>query len=536
MSDNRKSRKRNPKTKSNVNTKSGCDASERTITRFKSNNDVSWYTPTTQLLNDSASLSYNHATGMPLDLGTEAYHKHLESMIPTGHIPPAVATPGIMSLTAVIGPGISKDNTSAVNIAARNIYSFVRHANSGHSNYDAPDLMMYLLAMDSVYSLYNSAKRLYGVLSLYDVKNRYLPSALVKAMGFNYEDMLLHIPDLRYFLNNVCHKINTLRVPNIMDLMIRHSWLFSNVYADSDLPTAQMYVFRMLNVYQFDEFTLPAKLKWVDVAEHGNMSFAELVELFNSILDPIIESEDFNVMSGDILKAYGEGALFTVSEVADDYSVKPVYDETVLLQIDNSIVLPGVPRTDITMVVDTNTLIWKPEIGEINGLGWNTRRILNHHKADITPADTMEATRLVPVVEESYVNSRWKCAIESCGSDFICDAEIYYYGIADATGKLGVVANPFTSCKTVFVADDDRMGFHVLLGLVSKFKYHPQFWIYVYAGDNTTKSFDITRQDMKEIDLVSVMVELDHYTTVGDVELKRMHDTAIMSLFGVKSK
>lgn len=95
-----------------------------------------------QLVKDVASLSFRTPLGSPSGLPSRSN--------PVGRDRRSI--PGIMNLYFVPTIGSSTaGESSAINIAAKNIYSFVRHENSGRINYDAPDLMLYLLALDSAF-------------------------------------------------------------------------------------------------------------------------------------------------------------------------------------------------------------------------------------------------------------------------------------------------------------------------------------------------------------------------------------------------
>lgn len=524
---------RKGKTWNNANIKVASNPDE--VVRNKTN-DISWYAPSEQILRDAASISYNYAAGNILNIARE----YLNPEVPYNGA--AYATPGIMELDTAICPGISESNSSAINIAARQIYSYVRHANSGHSNYDAPDLMMYMMAMDSVYAMFNNLKRLYGVLSVYDIKNRYLPEALVRAMGFKFDNVVQRIPNIRYYLNTIANKINTLCVPAVLNVMVRHSWLFSNVYADSDLPTAQLYVFRMRNYYKYNEFTLPAKLESVAFRTSADalLTFEEYSAKLDEALAAIIESEDFNIMSGDILKAYGEGNLFRVSAVSDDYKVTPVVDANVLLQIDNAIVVPFLSNSDITVNVDTNTILWTPSVDKnfIESLGFEGNWIINTHVAEVTPADTMEATRLMPVCSESFTDGNWTIKIDSCGSDIIAGASMLYYKKEhDSSTNLNLYALGFESAVTTYMNPTYKVADAVLsaLTMLSRFKYHPQIRVFSYSADTSTAIFNSGDVNMKKIQLLGTLCDLDHFTVVAPDVLSRLHDTAILGEFGIKS-
>lgn len=105
-------------------------------------------------MRDVASLSYNTPLGK------------------AGRLPDRVgptldqtAIPGIAAIHYVPTIGTSgTTEASAANIAAKNIYAYVRYANSGARNYEAVDLMMYLMACDSAYMLYAHMCGIYSAL------------------------------------------------------------------------------------------------------------------------------------------------------------------------------------------------------------------------------------------------------------------------------------------------------------------------------------------------------------------------------------
>lgn len=113
-------------------------------------NDPSWYYNSEQILRDVASFSFMKPLGYPLryqnQVGPTAGSNTVMMNGFSGFVP------GVLSVQVGLTPGISTDSQSPLNLAATNIYSFVRHKNSGSRNYDSPDLMLYLLAMDSLFS------------------------------------------------------------------------------------------------------------------------------------------------------------------------------------------------------------------------------------------------------------------------------------------------------------------------------------------------------------------------------------------------
>lgn len=383
-------------------------------------NDANWYFKDQRTLEDVASFSYDAPLGDKL---------HPNKLVPANFSNYATAVPGLF--VAGIGPcfGVSADGSSPVNLAALNVYSYVRYKNSGSKNYDAPDLMMYLLTMDSIYSCWNWLKRIYGEASTYSQRNKYMPKAYFKAEGVDMMDVISNLANFRGFLNVAASRISAFCVPAVMPLFVRHSWLFSNIYKDANIHKAQQYMFVPSYFYKYDETTNPkgGQLVPLNVRYNANnyttlLKVSDLINLLNELIDAAQTAEDIGVMSGDILKAYGEGNLFTLSTVDPDYKVEPVYNEEVLMQIENmSHGLVGVAHPDITTLAvtqdpDTNWIIFDPAwtVNPAHTLG----RIVNMHKDNPTASDVMVATRLV---NSTFTGSDGKTHYSSVGSEIVWD-------------------------------------------------------------------------------------------------------------------
>lgn len=99
------------------------------------------------------------------------------------------------------------------------------------------------------------------------------------------------------------------------------------------------------------------------------------------MLDVLLSNEDINIMSGDIMKAYGSD-LFTIPYIQENEIQEIVHDENLLLQFSNSTVLDMVGATISSGVVNNNTTAVRftrpkntgafefttmPEIGQLNG-------------------------------------------------------------------------------------------------------------------------------------------------------------------------
>lgn len=191
-------------------------------------NDPSWYGTSPELIRDSASIPFSWPVGTSFN-------------VDDGYTIDSV--PGIMALSVQSGIGGCYTENDAVNVASSAIYTYVRHANSGHSNYDAPDLMMYLLAMSSIYSFITWCQRNLAALNTFDQRNRYIPKGILKANSVDYESLRDNQANFRFWLNTFITKVSSLVVPNVMPIFQRLAFLYANIYIDGPTIKDQLYMY-----------------------------------------------------------------------------------------------------------------------------------------------------------------------------------------------------------------------------------------------------------------------------------------------------
>lgn len=498
--------------------------------RVKTSNDPQWYFKDKQILYDVASFSFNQPTGNKLHFNK--YHVPNPSV---DNLRSLSSVPGVLSIT--VGPtcGVGTDAQSPVNLGATNVYSFVRYKNSGSANYDSPDLMLYLIAMDSLYAAWNWMKRIYGYATVYSQRNKYMPRAYAELENVDLDDIMSNLADFRGWLNIKSQEIAAFCVPATMNYMVRHSWLFSNIFTDSNTAKAQQYMYTPAWFYQYDEMSSPQGgiLKPVVVnmsAPSAKWNFQSLQKLLNGMLEAVNYSEDIGIMSGDILKAYGESGLFTLSLIPDDYRVDPVYSQEVLTQIENaqpvSLGSDVIEQFTIRQNPDTNYITCQPKF-----LNYSVPRsggYLNFHWDGVTPEQVMVASRLKPAL----VQSETSAVITSMGSELATGATIAQFlpsgkwsdPIVD-TAALDIATYnvPFTVYPNLTTLDEAAVAqYFGCINALFSFDWGPEM-IFGYAsqGDNnlvyhacgTTRDWDnyvyIDNHDMESMNTVALLSEFN---------------------------
>lgn len=480
--------------------------------KYSKDNDPSWYAANEQILKDSATLAFSTMQGSKLSIP---------------NMPARM--PGIMRIDLLGVPGISDGSTSAVNIASRNIYSYVRHANSGAANYEAPDLMLYLLAMDQAYMYYSWMRRIYCTFRTYFQRNYYTPKWIIESMGVDYADLESKLSDFRLYINIFAQKCGSLVTPSGMTFLTRHSWLNSNIFADAPTDKAQFIYF---NTPYFGIFSPRTSTKGGELIytklkpQTGKITLDRIIEFGNSILEPLIADEDINIMSGDILKAFGD-SVNKLALVNENDVILPVYSPEVLTQIQNLREIPlenpeiRVSQENGYLITNYSTL--KFVSTDVAKLKLDADNILNMPMTDPTPGDVMVATRLMGVLESTAENAY---RIASCGTEICLSVGIYTLN-EDGKGLTNSGSGYLATVKSSGTGDvSDTVKMVSLKAVVDQlanlavFNSHPKALIAIFGTDN---SLIYSR----------LVMELDNYTVINPSDVKQMDDVAVLNEFDV---
>lgn len=524
-------------------------------------NDPSWYALTPALLKDAASLPFSQATGLPFRVAnTEG------------------SLPGVMALSIRTVPGTNDYSDSPINVASRNIYSWVRHANSGSRNYDSPNLMMYLMAMDSLFAIYSHCARMYGLLRVYAQKNRNYPRAFFDLVGWDYDDFVANMASFRLWLNTFVERVGSMCVPANMTFMLRHMWMFQHVWLDGPTTKAQSYFFYPQEVlrymYDKDDSEFPIKLESMRVCPGPNYGsetpwkVTRVTAAIDDCIRSILEREDLAIMSGDILKAYGSNGIWKLVPIHEDFVVLPTFSQEVMYQIHNSTccvdmnkTLGTKPNVYIAEYADTttNTTWLKTMVGkDITGaasfqnyhvmsalLGrgrgsagfyYTGQQLLNFHHEDVTPEDVMVATRLSATYDMVWTDmtaaNKAGTLTAIAGSEVVTGRHLVRYVIDATSGKMTPQFVCFSNINTPTVAQNPGLNAQQpwvkdYAKVASLFEYAP----IAYDFSTNVSSKDVPA--IYDTPITDVIGSLENYTTVDFKVLSNMHLAALMSEFYV---
>jgi hypothetical protein len=472
-------------------------------------NDPSWYTDN-NLSGASANLFFTKPFGTKIKLWDDQVWSDVTSN--TQNIDSA---PGIMALGVVpkFGPSIGLNDAAPLNVTSQAVYSFVRHANSGSRNYDAPDLMTYILSLADCYSVVGYMQRLYATINRYYPENKYFAKSVVNSMNADFDSFAGNMAQFRFYINTVISKLTAFAIPADMDFFKRRADIYTNIYMEDESIKDQLYLFYPLGFYKYtvDSSYDEAYLKFYSFpGTSGFVNFSNLQTYVNDMIQRLLEAEDIGIMSGDILKAYGSN-IIKLSYIPEIMLIDPVvHDYNVLYQIRNASFTSTMVTPDLHQDSAKQYLEWDDTMtaSSVHGAALRVHKLpLVSNSLHPTADEVMESTRLM------FTSSNY----ESDGTGWINDLVVGTEAISTVTiycfgaGSLSAVGSVFTTQYTTNTK---------LLHLFSSFKYHPTIYL-ITSITSGSGVYDGLFQD------------LDNVYTLDPETLINLHQTAIMKMLVV---
>lgn len=509
----------------------------RSTKQTAKSNDVAWYANNAELLRAAASMPFTDVVGRPFD----------------GK--PELSVPGVLQMVWM--PSIGWGPSAPLNQAANSIYSFTVHANSRNTRYNAVDEMLVILAGAQVFSAIALGIRAYGVMRRFSQLDRYTPSALVAAMGFDYEDLKSNLANMWFSLNELIARTQQIWIPNTMPVIARWFWLNSNLYMDADSAKSQYYVFTpgwfyMYNETKYETGGSLTPIPWMpqitsNNAATGLNTWSDYLDKVNQMVNALINSEDRGVIFGDILKAYGPDKLYALPPITADYVVEPVYDREVLSQIENCNVYTKILGTSgfnngVGDIHQDNSVSWLVQEWDHVVLPstapttlFNTgARILNFHQKEApTPEQIMVATRLMHMGAMYYNNYKVgnvnyaNVGPATCGTEVIGQINMFYNKMNSDNNTPEL----FLTRLQAIIADSGSTPPKADFMKWIAFDWAP--WIDVVVPVAQTSLIDKGVGGQVAAEFCYGIGDYDMYTTIDIKDLAKMHTTAIYSEFGV---
>lgn len=514
------------------------DRNERMEMESKTNsytvNDPEWYSLTPEITQAVASVPFSNA------VGASGVIKHPWPVYAFNDAMGSTAVPTLMSLYSYMSPGFSVDATSPVNVAAQKLYTYIRKNQSVYAPYEACDMIMYILAMNSAWEYHAWMTKLYGLLSTYSAQNFSMPDDFIEACGVDANDLRKHSMDFWGWINIFANRMQSYVVPVDMTYTKRHIYMHSNIFIDNDAAhmKAQFYQFvpyAFFNYSGYAESTGGRLNSIICMADHLRptgelLSFYTLKSIGEIMLNALAD-QDIRAMSGDILKAVGDDKVMRLPTIPIDLKVSPVYDGYMLSQINNAFIPASCPKTKedlddawgITQDGAHGLVMFTPlNVQTVDaGYGEDAPQFrLNLHTDKPTPEDVLEATRNMHSIGSVPTSQR------SCGSEIIAMATVTNPGTLNKNVNVSTNMAIYKADPSSGLIEFDPVAATAVLQ-VSAFNHHPA--INVLAASNAA-------QDEEEgifYRTLGTLGDVDNLTYLSAEHLARIHYASLMKMFHI---
>lgn len=386
------------------------------------------------------------------------------------------------------------------------MYAQMRMQLGSTASYDATDIMMYLGAMDSAYLHYALGSKIYGMLRLSSPFNDYVLRHVAEANSIDYDSFAQNLENFRSQLNLFGIFLASRNVPGEFDIFARHIWTQMHMWKDSNTAKAQLYTMVPDGYYIYTEATSGPGYLAANLypyartgASSGLLTYTQWQNIANTMFENLTGS-DVDQMSADIGKAFKEN-LYMLNLIPEEYILPIDYSEELMMQIENSqlcgypqVTAIGSSSTNYWDIIQTTDLPRNPRLVQTamctqvnNGLNmtaaaitnfnyaWAAKKVLNFHKAEITDADVLVASRGVPgnVATISGATNANVLVMEY-GTEVYTTARLFT--LVPATGAM---TQQLYSSRTTF---NDITSAVPLLATWAQFDWAPHLWA-MYGTD-----------------------------------------------------
>lgn len=535
----------------------------------KSDNDPSWYTPSNTLLSNVASFQTDLKIGKPIEMKFMGDGSMFDTI---KRVPQW--TPGILAFRVIPYTYSEGSATDPINLCASALYTAMQVNSSRNPQYQANDLMLYLMAVSSAYSCLAWGERAYGtVTDNYEMLNDYTPGALTFAQGFNYENVRKNLANFRTAINTFAYQLGSFYLPRDINYVARQVFLYETVYMDANTPKSQYYLYKPA-----------AFLRWVEGTTEGgvavptylegtterleNVSVEQWIELMESLVNPLRQSDDIRLMASDLIKAFGLSSSYQLTPIADTFNIKPVYNQEVLMQFENAYIMPPLSHTegvlDLTLRYTQNTelnrdtitsvLEYSTPIDSASGATWSgedmiqnafnatanaitpNEVLLNYHVDNPTPEQIMVSSRLSCIpwngVNATLDTTNKKAKLSGfsrSGTELIAGAQMFYDSREQrGSGLTGyryfnISTSMFRYVGNTADAESEFANIFNLLGILDAWDWHPKvnFAIVAHKEGNNPHHLEVSQ----------FVYDLETWLKISNDEWDNMNLIALYGLF-----
>lgn len=501
-------------------------------------NDISWYNKMSNLFARATQVPFNRILGDNMaepDINVGEFGSDNQWF--------RTSIPLVMRIGYMPGIGICTDYNDAPNRAFQAMYSaLLTKTSTSVLPFTAANLALYTVCAQSIAQNIGVAKRLIETARVYTPDNYGLPRAYLAAQMLpvyggsvteGIEDLINNIGKYEWELNNVIRDFNSLRIPNFIDTFKRQYLLAHSYFMDNDTVASQAYVFMPKTFYKFNDLGLKdseGNYDGIARAVSESLDATTFTRLLNDIKEQISSlrsSKDFTSINGTLKRAFDESSFVRIDELVGNETPNFIVDDVMAYQIHNLTVCPVQESNlaDIVADYERDIIVYNPYSWGQNFLSKAQNFILNTFDNSVTPDWIMESTRLVTIAGDNE-------SVYTCGTEIVTEVAVAYLQYTEQGTIDNVQIVPITDTLLNYRysgdhASDMRSELAFMLPLLEKFHRGPRFAVYgptsVYADNDFGEEEKNT--------LIAITGDLHFYTFASRDAIKRLHDTALLSIF-----
>nr|AVX53639.1 putative capsid [Marmot picobirnavirus] len=548
--------------KSSKRGKRGRDGSKGTNSYH---NDPKWYLKSPRLAQLTGDINYTYPAGgdIPVVVGhtpsSATPLTYPQNMDFTNWKTPVTwhrTLPSLLTLRVYPSVGIANSRSSALNVAANGLRTFQRSTNTGRINYDAPDLFLYLLGNADIYAYIVWLERLASVFDGVNKLNWTIPELFYRANYCDPDDIMPNIRKLWTGIETLIIKASRLVVPdqNAFPIFSRRAFMFEGVYTEGNSVKDQLYMFTPAAFYKWsfdDKGKGQLVLAGEDLFKPGSsLTVDQLITFGLELIDAMFLDSTHSTMSGDLLKAYGNN-IIKLGTFNPNLRLEPTFNIEVLEQIKNATAVGQIYGGSINQEVGEVTKgdpyltsVYYAREGLFDNLTVDNEdqywlnyaltgtRLLTTSTNDVSSVLTVLNTRLVNTLDPDLQfkpnpfesSQRFPMAI-NCGTE-ICEA--FYTWTLDEGFEakwdrhIQMHMTDFAPNTAAEQLADNLSTLWRQTASLGNFKFHPIVTEVVYDYSSPHK-----------YRVIGDTFDYDNFAMIDPNELKQIHETCLLSLFGV---
>lgn len=396
----------------------------------------------------------------------------------------------IMTIDCYMGPGWAESTNDGVNRGLAQVMASIRASlSTSNIGFETADLGIYLSSTSSIAYTIGLAKRILESRRVWKDRNMVYPRALCRAMNVDWTDITSNINTYASRLNTIIDRYNNMKIPDVAWCYDRQYAMMHNIFCDEPSDYGQLYIFRPLNYYIYDDTLGIAKAKefpWY-LNNDELISFNTILDIIEDMLDAWYNSSDLYQINGTLLRAFKDAPVQSMPDFDMEANIEPVQDRAHLMQIMNCNIVSDMDFSSLDIYQDPatqNYVIWKPHsLGAKNYVSRKEAHVLRLFEDDISNEDNMELTRLLNLYSAEphpTETGKYYTQYRNCGSEIVGRI-----GVASYNSMTDSVDMIYYSSNELIIDTTSSAGLLVTMkriAYMSPFRYIPCFHLIYTDG------------------------------------------------------